>query len=128
MKTDARTTYVSAFGHGLTHSSARNGGHQDAPGAWLAARKDTGGRDRWANDDLLEVVIDSHNDNETAVIFSVNPAGTRIDAQVTRQAVVDSGFRVGKGAYGPLRTGACISGADRRAQAGLRSSPTPRCS
>jgi hypothetical protein len=51
-------------------------------------------RDRWANDDLIEVVIDSYNDNETAVIFSVNPAGTRIDAHVTNDAEPTFGFPV----------------------------------
>lgn len=51
-------------------------------------------RDRWANDDLLEVVIDSFNDNETAMIFGVNPAGTRIDAQVTNDAEPTFGFPI----------------------------------
>lgn len=51
-------------------------------------------RDRWANDDLLEIVIDSYNDNQTAVIFSVNPAGARIDAQVTNDAEFTFGFPV----------------------------------
>jgi hypothetical protein len=51
-------------------------------------------RDRWANDDLLEVVIDSYNDNETAAIFGVNPAGVRIDAQVTNDAEPTFGFPV----------------------------------
>ncbi|MDX1577010.1 MAG: DUF5916 domain-containing protein [Gemmatimonadota bacterium] len=43
-------------------------------------------RDRWANDDLVEIVIDGYNDNETGVILSVNPAGTRLDAQVSHDA------------------------------------------
>ncbi|HUF69960.1 MAG TPA: DUF5916 domain-containing protein, partial [Longimicrobiales bacterium] len=51
-------------------------------------------RDRWANDDLVEIVIDSYHDRQTAVIFSVNPAGTRIDAQVTNDGEATYGFPV----------------------------------
>lgn len=51
-------------------------------------------RDRWANDDLIEVVIDSYNDNENGVILSVNPAGTRLDAQVSHDAEFTYGFPI----------------------------------
>lgn len=51
-------------------------------------------RDRWANDDLIEIVIDSYNDNETGVILSVTPAGTRLDAQVSQDAEFTYGFPI----------------------------------
>ncbi|MGD2070200.1 MAG: DUF5916 domain-containing protein, partial [Gemmatimonadota bacterium] len=51
-------------------------------------------RDEWADDDILEVLLDTWNDNETGVVFSVNPAGVRIDAQVTNDAEFTWGFPV----------------------------------
>lgn len=51
-------------------------------------------RDRWANDDLIEVVIDSYNDNENGLIFSVNPVGARLDAQVSHDAEFTYGFPI----------------------------------
>lgn len=63
----------------------------DDPGA---VASNTFTRDRWANDDLIEVVIDSYNDNENGVIFSVNPVGTRRDAQVSHDAEFTYGFPI----------------------------------
>jgi hypothetical protein len=44
-------------------------------------------RDQYSGDDLLSVVIDSYNDYETAVWFSANPAGARVDRTVSGDAV-----------------------------------------
>jgi hypothetical protein len=43
-------------------------------------------RDRESGDDLFAVVLDAFNDNETAMWFVVNPAGVRIDMEVSNDA------------------------------------------
>lgn len=43
-------------------------------------------RDRESGDDLFAVVLDAFNDNETAMWFVVNPAGVRIDMEVSNNA------------------------------------------
>ena len=40
-------------------------------------------RDGFSGDDLFEVIIDSFNDNENAIIFGTTPAGIRRDASVS---------------------------------------------
>jgi len=43
-------------------------------------------RDRYSGDDLLGVLLDTYNDHETAVLFAVNPAGTRGDRAILNDA------------------------------------------
>lgn len=43
-------------------------------------------RDRESGDDLFGLVLDAFNDNETAMWFVVNPAGVRIDMEVSNDA------------------------------------------
>ena len=43
-------------------------------------------RDRYAGDDLLAIVIDSFDDNETALIFYTNPLGTHFDEAISDDA------------------------------------------
>lgn len=43
-------------------------------------------RDRESGDDLFAVVLDAFNDSETAMWFVVNPAGVRIDMEVSNDA------------------------------------------
>ncbi|HEV8597798.1 MAG TPA: DUF5916 domain-containing protein [Gemmatimonadales bacterium] len=43
-------------------------------------------RDRYSGDDLIAIVLDTYNDRQTAVWFTVNPAGTRIDRAVSNDA------------------------------------------
>ena len=40
-------------------------------------------RDGFSGDDLLEIILDSFNDNENAIIFGTTPAGVRRDAAVS---------------------------------------------
>jgi hypothetical protein len=43
-------------------------------------------RDRFGSDDYFEVMLDTFNDNENAVIFTTSPAGIRRDTEVARDA------------------------------------------
>ena len=43
-------------------------------------------RDRLSGDDHFEVLLDTYNDNETAVLFTTNPAGHRKDAAISNDA------------------------------------------
>ncbi len=49
-------------------------------------------RDQYSGDDILSVVIDSYNDYETAVWFTVNPAGVRQDRTMSNDAEFTSGM------------------------------------
>lgn len=40
-------------------------------------------RDRLRNDDTFELILDTFNDNENALLFCTNPAGVRIDAAIS---------------------------------------------
>lgn len=40
-------------------------------------------RDRYSGDDVFGIVLDSYNDRETAVWFTVNPAGVRADRSIS---------------------------------------------
>lgn len=40
-------------------------------------------RDRLSNDDTFELILDTFNDNENALLFCTNPAGVRIDAAIS---------------------------------------------
>jgi hypothetical protein len=48
-------------------------------------------RDRYSGDDIIAIVLDSYNDRQTAVWFTVNPAGTRIDRTVSNDAEFSAG-------------------------------------
>ncbi|MEX0945159.1 MAG: DUF5916 domain-containing protein [Balneolaceae bacterium] len=43
-------------------------------------------RDRFGSDDYFEVMIDTFNDNENAVVFATNPAGIRRDVAISNDA------------------------------------------
>ncbi len=43
-------------------------------------------RDRLSGDDHFEILLDTYNDNETAVVFTTNPAGNRLDAAISNDA------------------------------------------
>jgi hypothetical protein len=43
-------------------------------------------RDRFGSDDYFEVMIDTFNDNENALVFTTNPAGIRRDVDISRDA------------------------------------------
>ncbi len=49
-------------------------------------------RDQYSGDDILSIVIDSYNDYETAVWFTVNPAGVRQDRTMSNDAEFTSGM------------------------------------
>ena len=51
-----------------------------------AVRSNSLQRDERGSDDLFGLVLDSFNDNENAVAFFTNPAGTRIDETVANDA------------------------------------------
>lgn len=44
-------------------------------------------RDRMGGSDLFHILLDTYNDNETAMVFAVNPAGVKFDAIVSKDAV-----------------------------------------
>ncbi len=48
-------------------------------------------RDRYSGDDLVAIVLDTFNDHETAVWFSVTPSGARSDRAVANDAEFSSG-------------------------------------
>ena len=48
-------------------------------------------RDRFGSDDYFEVMIDTFNDNENAVVFSTNPAGIRRDVAISNDATGPAG-------------------------------------
>jgi hypothetical protein len=43
-------------------------------------------RDRFGSDDYFEVMLDTFNDNENALIFTTSPAGIRRDTEIARDA------------------------------------------
>lgn len=49
-------------------------------------RANSYGRDRWDGDDAFDLVIDSYNDNETALKFTVMPLGAILDEEVQNDA------------------------------------------
>lgn len=48
-------------------------------------------RDRYSGDDVFGIVLDTFNDNETALWFSTTPAGIRIDRSVANDAEFTGG-------------------------------------
>ncbi|NIM48521.1 MAG: hypothetical protein GTN62_02445 [Gemmatimonadales bacterium] len=49
-------------------------------------RSNTLYRDRLSGDDHFEILLDTFNDNETAVLFTTTPGGNRIDAAIANDA------------------------------------------
>ena len=49
-------------------------------------------RDQYSGDDILSVIIDSYNDYETAVWFTVNPSGVRQDRTISNDAEFTNGM------------------------------------
>jgi len=50
-------------------------------------------RDRWNGDDAFDIVIDSFNDNETALQFTTNPLGVMLDREISNDADPSAGAR-----------------------------------
>ncbi|NNM33502.1 MAG: carbohydrate binding family 9 domain-containing protein [Gemmatimonadetes bacterium] len=59
------------------------GRFQDEPGG---VRANSFGRDQWDGDDAFDIIIDSFNDNETALKFTVLPLGALVDEEVQNDA------------------------------------------
>ncbi len=53
-------------------------------------------RDRLSGDDHFEILLDTFNDNETAVLFTTTPVGNRLDAAISNDA---SGGGIATGAW-----------------------------
>jgi len=49
-------------------------------------------RDRYSGDDIFGIVLDSYNDHETAVWFTINPAGVRSDRTISNDAEMSAGM------------------------------------
>ncbi len=49
-------------------------------------------RDRYSGDDVFGIVLDSYNDHETAVWFTINPAGVRSDRTISNDAEFNAGM------------------------------------
>ena len=91
------------FGGALTEATDVRVGHDDqylyvAGRMWDSdpdeIRTGTFYRDQYSGDDILSVVIDSYNDYETAVWFTVNPSGVRQDRTVSNDAEFTYGMPV----------------------------------
>ncbi|MXW18844.1 MAG: carbohydrate binding family 9 domain-containing protein [Gemmatimonadetes bacterium] len=91
------------FGGALTEATDVLVGHDDqylyvAGRMWDsdpgAIRTGTFYRDQYSGDDVLSVIIDSYNDYETAVWFTVNPSGVRQDRTVSNDAEFTYGMPV----------------------------------
>ena len=97
------TMYQPNFGGELTEATDVRVGHDDqylyvAGRMWDSdpngIRTGTFYRDQYGGDDILSVVIDSYNDYETAVWFTVNPSGVRQDRTVSNDAQFTYGMPV----------------------------------
>ena len=95
--------YQPNFGGALTEATEVRVGHDDqylyvAGSMWDSdpdgIRTGTFYRDQYSGDDILSVVIDSYNDYETAVWFTVNPSGVRQDRTVSNDAQFTYGMPV----------------------------------
>ncbi len=89
------------FGAALTEATEVRVGHDDqylyvAGRMWDSdpdgIRTGTFYRDQYSGDDILSVVIDSYNDYETAVWFTVNPSGVRQDRTMSNDAEFTNGM------------------------------------
>lgn len=95
------TMYQPNFGGRLTERTEVRIGHDDrylyvSGRMWDSEpegiRTGTFYRDQYSGDDILSVVIDSYNDYETAVWFTVNPSGVRQDRTMSNDAEFTNGM------------------------------------
>ena len=93
--------YQPNFGGPLTEETEVLIGHDDrylyvAGRMWDSdpegIRTGTFYRDQYSADDILSVIIDSYNDYETAVWFTVNPSGVRQDRTISNDAEFTNGM------------------------------------
>lgn len=92
------TMFTPMFGGELTERTETRVAHDDrylyvSGRMWDSdpdgIRVNTFYRDLYSGDDLLAIVVDSYNDYETAVWFTINPSGARQDRTVSNDAVFD---------------------------------------
>lgn len=76
-----RTEFLVAYDDDYIYFALR-GYDQDRAGI----RSNTLYRDRLSGDDHFEILLDTFNDNETAVLFTTTPAGIRKDAAISNDA------------------------------------------
>jgi hypothetical protein len=76
-----RTEFLVAFDDSYIYFALR-GYDSDSTGI----RANTLYRDRLSGDDHFEILLDTFNDNETAVLFTTTPAGIRKDAAISNDA------------------------------------------
>ncbi|MEE9570111.1 MAG: carbohydrate binding family 9 domain-containing protein, partial [Gammaproteobacteria bacterium] len=76
-----RTEFLVAYDGDYIYFALR-GYDQDSTGI----RSNTLYRDRLSGDDHFEILLDTFNDNETAVLFTTTPAGIRKDAAISNDA------------------------------------------
>lgn len=95
------TMYSPAFGGQLTEATEVRIAHDDrylyvAGRMWDSEpdgiRTGTFYRDQYSGDDILSLVIDSYDDYETAVWFTVNPSGVRQDRTMSNDAEFTNGM------------------------------------
>lgn len=61
-------------------------------------------RDRLSGDDFFVVLLDTYNDNESAITFTMTPAGVRRDASVSNDATGPGSLNVDFNTFWDLRT------------------------
>ena len=76
-----RTEFLVAYDDDYIYFALR-GYDQDSTGI----RSNTLYRDRLSGDDHFEILLDTFNDNETAVLFTTTPGGIRKDAAISNDA------------------------------------------
>ncbi len=76
-----RTEFLVAYDDDYIYFALR-GYDQDSTGI----RSNTLYRDRLSGDDHFEILLDTFNDNETAVLFTTTPGGNRKDAAISNDA------------------------------------------
>jgi hypothetical protein len=76
-----RTEFLVAYDDDYLYFALR-GYDQDSTGI----RANTFYRDRLSGGDHFEILLDTFNDNETAVLFTTTPSGNRIDAAISNDA------------------------------------------
>ena len=95
------TMYSPAFGGRLTEATEVRIAHDDrylyvSGRMWDSEpdgiRTGTFYRDQYSGDDILSLVIDSYDDYETAVWFTVNPSGVRQDRTMSNDAEFTNGM------------------------------------
>jgi hypothetical protein len=76
-----RTEFLVAYNDDYIYFALR-GYDRDSTGI----RSNTLYRDRLSGDDHFEILLDTYNDNETALLFTTTPAGIRKDAAISHDA------------------------------------------